>query len=129
LFEAVFLWDRFAELIECFEVERQRLFGMRDGLFVSLTPRIAAFERRKIGRIAIWVALDRETICSRITFISTLSYIITNLRKKCKYYTLSIRNSSVRARRTLVVRFHRAFTAISIAKPLSIGRRCEQFTI
>jgi hypothetical protein len=26
---------------------------MRDGLFVSLTPDIAAFEHRKIGRIAI----------------------------------------------------------------------------
>ncbi len=49
LFEALFRRDQFAEFIECFEIECQRLFGMRDGLFVGLTPRIAAFERWKIG--------------------------------------------------------------------------------
>ena len=37
--------DRFAEFIKRFEVERQGLLSVLDGLFVGFSPRIAAFER------------------------------------------------------------------------------------
>jgi hypothetical protein len=52
--------DRFAELIERFEVERQGLFSMLDGLFVGFPPRIAAFERRKTGQIAVGVPMSQR---------------------------------------------------------------------
>src|ERR1700730_9636701 len=68
LFETSLFWDRFAEFIERFEVEGQGIFSMLDGLFVGFPPRIADFERGKIGQIAVGVPLDRETICSRIYF-------------------------------------------------------------
>ncbi len=41
MFETSLFWDRFAESIERFEVERQGLFSVLDGLFVGFTPRIA----------------------------------------------------------------------------------------
>ena len=65
MFKTSLFRDRFAEFIIRFEVERQGLFSMLDGLFVGF-PRVLAFERRKIGQIAVGVAFDRETICSRI---------------------------------------------------------------
>jgi hypothetical protein len=68
LFETSLFRDRFAEFIERFEVERQGLFSMLDGLFVGFPPRIVAFERRKIGQIVVGVFLDRETIRSSILF-------------------------------------------------------------
>ena len=68
MFETSLFQDRFAEFIKRFEVERQGLFSMLDGLFVGFPPRIVAFERRKIGQIAVGVFLDRETIRSSILF-------------------------------------------------------------
>jgi len=67
LFETSLLQDRVAKFIKRFEVERQGLFS---GLFVGFPPRIVAFERRKIGQIAVGVPLDQETTCSRkISFL------------------------------------------------------------
>jgi hypothetical protein len=64
LFETSLFQDRFTEFIKRFEVERQGLLSALDGLFVGFSPRIAAFERWKIGQIALGVPLDRETKCS-----------------------------------------------------------------
>ena len=68
MFETSLCQDRFAEFIKRFEVERQGLFSMLDGLFVGFPPRIVAFERRKIGQIVVGMFLDRETIRSSILF-------------------------------------------------------------
>src|ERR1700730_11067070 len=51
---------------------------MLDGLFVGFPPRIVAFERRKIGHIAVGVFLDRETIRSSILFPLT-----SHMRRSC----------------------------------------------
>jgi hypothetical protein len=58
LLEALFLWDGFAEVIERFEVERQCLFGVQDGLFVGLAPGVAALKCRKMGEVAVGIVLD-----------------------------------------------------------------------
>ena len=49
MFKTSLFRDRFAEFIIRFEVERQGLFSMLDGLFVVFSPRIVAFE---VGSIA-----------------------------------------------------------------------------
>jgi hypothetical protein len=57
--------ERIAVIHERLKIDRQRLFRVRDGLFVGPPPRLAACKRRKIREVSAWVLLDRECVCPR----------------------------------------------------------------